>query len=191
MDPRIRIRRYKFFKNLLLVYPAWKMTAAVLRIPIRRIHIFWDSRIHLWLLFDFLPLKNNVNVASKSNSKKNLEETNFLLPFRLTKIAGSRAESGAGFGSRSGSVSQRHGSADPCLDPGPYQNVTDPRHCLADEFFIDWNISFIFYSRIRSGACAWQLSSTCPCWPVSWVWSSSMRSWTVSAWPGSLITSLL
>jgi hypothetical protein len=33
----------------------------------------------------------------------------------MTKIAGS------------GSISQRHGSADP--DPDPYQNVMDPQHC--------------------------------------------------------------
>jgi hypothetical protein len=31
-------------------------------------------------------------------------------------------------GSGAGSVSQRYGSADP--DPDPYQNVTDPQHCL-------------------------------------------------------------
>jgi hypothetical protein len=36
----------------------------------------------------------------------------------LTKMAGSGA----------GAVSQRCGSADP--DPGPYQNVTDPQHCI-------------------------------------------------------------
>jgi hypothetical protein len=31
-------------------------------------------------------------------------------------------------GSASGSISQRHGSADP--DPDPHQNVMDPQHCL-------------------------------------------------------------
>jgi hypothetical protein len=36
----------------------------------------------------------------------------------MTKIAGS------------GSISQRHGSADP--DPDPPQNVMDPEHCLRD-----------------------------------------------------------
>jgi hypothetical protein len=40
----------------------------------------------------------------------------------MTKIAGSRSESG------SRSISQRHGSADP--DPDPHQNVMDPEHCL-------------------------------------------------------------
>jgi hypothetical protein len=39
----------------------------------------------------------------------------------LTKIAGS--------GSESGSISQRHGSADP--EPDPHQNVMDPQHCCA------------------------------------------------------------
>jgi hypothetical protein len=38
----------------------------------------------------------------------------------MTKIAGS--------GSASGSISQRHGSADP--DPDPHQNAMDPEHCL-------------------------------------------------------------
>jgi hypothetical protein len=52
-------------------------------------------------LFDFLSLKNDVNVPSKSNTKK--------------------------AGSGSGSISQRHGSADPY--PDPHQNVMDPQHC--------------------------------------------------------------
>jgi hypothetical protein len=30
----------------------------------------------------------------------------------------------------SGSVSQRYGSEDP--HPDPYQNVTDPQHCIED-----------------------------------------------------------
>jgi hypothetical protein len=36
----------------------------------------------------------------------------------MTKIAGS------------GSISQRHGSADPDPDPDPPQNVMDPEHCV-------------------------------------------------------------
>ncbi len=39
----------------------------------------------------------------------------------MTKIAGS------------GSISQRHGSADPDTDPNPYQNVLDPQHCFIVE----------------------------------------------------------
>jgi hypothetical protein len=39
----------------------------------------------------------------------------------MTKIEGS--------GSESGSISQRHGSADPDQDPDPPQNVMDPQHC--------------------------------------------------------------
>ncbi len=35
----------------------------------------------LWLLFDFLPLKNNVKVPSKSNMQKNFFYTSFLLAF--------------------------------------------------------------------------------------------------------------
>ncbi len=68
--------------------------------------------------FDFLSLKNDVNVPSKSNKQKKLcEKICFLLPSwrSMTKISGS------------GSISQRHGSADP--DPDPPQNVMDPQHC--------------------------------------------------------------
>ncbi len=42
----------------------------------------------------------------------------------MTKIEGSYP----GSGSESGSISQRHGSADPDQDPDPPQNVTDPQH---------------------------------------------------------------
>jgi hypothetical protein len=42
----------------------------------------------------------------------------------MTKIAGS--------GSESGSISQKHGSADPDLDPP--QNVMDPVHCQQTQF---------------------------------------------------------
>jgi hypothetical protein len=48
----------------------------------------------------------------------------------MTKIAGS----GYGTGSETGSISQRHGSA----DPDPHQNVMDPEHCLQAIFsFLD------------------------------------------------------
>jgi hypothetical protein len=39
----------------------------------------------------------------------------------MAKIAGSE--------SVPGSISQRHGSADPDPDPDPPQNVMDPQHC--------------------------------------------------------------
>jgi hypothetical protein len=52
----------------------------------------------------------------------------------MTKIAGP--------GSGSGSISQRHGSADP--DQDPHQNVMDPRHCL-------YNIEGNLISRISLG----------------------------------------
>ncbi len=66
----------------------------------------------LWLLLDFLSLKNDVNVPSKSNKQKNFLEIIFLLAFwrSMRKIAGSGSES----------ISQRHGSANP--DPDPHQN---------------------------------------------------------------------
>ncbi len=71
----------------------------------------------LWLFFSETWCMYSVYwVPSKSNKQKYL-----LASWRsMTKIAGS------GSGSGSGSISQRHGSA----DPDPYQNVTDPQHCL-------------------------------------------------------------
>jgi hypothetical protein len=75
----------------------------------------------LWLLLDFLSLKNDVNVPSKSKKQKNFfKQISFLLASwrSMTKIAGSG----------SGSSSQRQGSADP--DPDPHQNVMDPEHCF-------------------------------------------------------------
>ncbi len=73
----------------------------------------------LWLLFDLLSLKNYVNVPSKSNKQKSLKNIFLLASWRsMTKIAA---------GSKSGSISQRHGSAYP--DPDPHQNVMDPQHC--------------------------------------------------------------
>jgi hypothetical protein len=43
---------------------------------------------------------------------------------------------GSGFASEfgSGSISQRHGSADPDPDPDPHQNVMDPQHWLRNIF---------------------------------------------------------
>ncbi len=60
--------------------------------------------------WDFLSVKNDVNVpvTSKSNKQKKLRK----------KVTGKRA--GSGFGS----VSQRYGSKDPDL----YQHVTDSEH---------------------------------------------------------------
>ena len=64
----------------------------------------------LWLLFDFLPLKNYVKVPSKSIMQKNFKKNSFLL---------------ASWGQWwSGSISQRHRSA----DPDPHKNVMDAQH---------------------------------------------------------------
>ncbi len=84
----------------------------------------------LWLLFDFLYLKNDVNVPSKSNKKNFFQKIIFLLASwrSMTKITGSASKSGSE--PRSWSISHRHGSADPDPDPDPHQNVMDPQHCL-------------------------------------------------------------
>ncbi len=67
-------------------------------------------------------MKNDVNVPSKSNKQKNLFFFIFffvgVLMRSVTKIAGSA--------SKSGSISQRHGSADPDL----HKNGVYPEHWL-------------------------------------------------------------
>jgi hypothetical protein len=75
-----------------------------------------DSYCFVTSLYDFLSLKNDVNVPSKSNKQKKLRKIIFLLTScrSLTKIAGS------------GSISQRYGSA----DPDPYKNCMNPQHCF-------------------------------------------------------------
>jgi hypothetical protein len=52
----------------------------------------------------------------------------------MTKIKGPDP----GSGSESGSISQRHGSAD--RDPDPPQNVMDPQHCCQVTKFVKWNL---------------------------------------------------
>ncbi len=76
----------------------------------------------LWFLLDFLSLKNDVNVPLKSKKQKNVIKFFVFLAswISMTKIAGSGSTSGSEYGS--GSISQRHGSA----DPDPHQNVIDP-----------------------------------------------------------------
>ncbi len=62
----------------------------------------------LGILYDNLSLKNDVNVASKSNKQKNF----FVAVLKVTdELAGSG----------SGSISRRYGSA----NPDPYQKVAD------------------------------------------------------------------
>ncbi len=74
----------------------------------------------LWLLYDFLSLKKDVNVASKSKNQKNLGLKSFLVSILKVTDKNSRI---------SGSVSQRCGSGDP--GSHLYQNVTDPQHCFS------------------------------------------------------------
>jgi hypothetical protein len=73
----------------------------------------------------------------------------------MTKIAGSG--SAIGSESRSGSISQRHESADPDPDPDPHKNVMDPnpqhwkKQCCGNGMFIpDPNFSIPdFKSRVK------------------------------------------
>jgi hypothetical protein len=68
------------------------------------------------LPYDFLPL----NVSSKENKHKNLEEKNILC-WRLTSLTKK---------GRTWIRIRESGSEDPHLHPDPYQNVTHPQHCL-------------------------------------------------------------
>jgi hypothetical protein len=75
----------------------------------------------LWLLLDFLSLKNDVNgvpYLQNVKSRKTVLKKLFLLASwrSAMKIAGS--------GSESGSTIQRHGST----DPDPHKNFMDPEH---------------------------------------------------------------
>ncbi len=73
----------------------------------------------LWLLFDFLSLKNYVKVPSKSTyNAENFFFNSFFVGILKVddEIEGS------------GSISQRHGSTDVDPDPDPHQNVMDPEH---------------------------------------------------------------
>jgi hypothetical protein len=74
-------------------------------------------------LFDFLSLKNDVNVASKSNKQKKLwRKIIFFADILKVNDENIRIRI-QDPGSRSGSISQRHGSADP--DPDSPQNVME------------------------------------------------------------------
>ncbi len=74
------------------------------------------------LLYEFLSLKMMHMYLQKVISKKLFKKLVFC--WHLGKVNDEKA----GSGSASGSISQRHGSADPDLDPDPPQNVMDPQH---------------------------------------------------------------
>ncbi len=92
------------------------------------------------LLFDFLFLKNDVNVPSKSIKQKNFflnqffvgllkvnDENRWIRIRTRTRIHQSEAWiCGSGSESGPGSISHRYGSTDP--DPDAHQNVMDPQH---------------------------------------------------------------
>ncbi len=100
-------------------------------------------------LFEFLSLKNDVNVASKSHKQKKLcYKISFLLASwrSMTKKEGS------------GSINQRHGSA----DPDPPQNVMDPQHCS-----ILFHYLFSAIHSLKSGTrCRYLLSAILSSVPV-------------------------
>ncbi len=149
----LHCKRLSFYPVLRIRIPRICMFLCLFRILQSevRIRILLSSRDHaktvrkplvpnvLWLLYDFLFLKNDVNVPSKSNKQKNSGKNCFLLESwrSMTKIAGSLA----------GSISQRHGSG----NPGPYQDVTDPQHCSFTTIFKWCTLSLVIWILIRMG----------------------------------------
>ncbi len=78
-------------------------------------------------LFDFLSLKNDVNVPSKVISRKNcVKKLVFCWHLEGQWRKEQDSDQGSGSESGSGSISLRHGST----DPDPPQNVMDPQHCI-------------------------------------------------------------
>ncbi len=90
----------------------------------------------LWLLLDFLSLKNDVNVPSKRNEQKNFFKISLLfLSWRsMTKTVGTGSESGSG-------------SADLDPDPDSHQNVMDSEHWRRDSYY---NNGFVVFLPMRT-----------------------------------------
>jgi hypothetical protein len=83
-------------------------------------------------LFDFFSLENYVNVQYLQTviAEKSKMFEQKLIFVGILKVNNEKAGSGSESGS--GSISQRHGSAD--QDPDPLQNVMDPEHCFLHRF---------------------------------------------------------
>ncbi len=65
----------------------------------------------------------------------------FIFENEMTKIAGSGSESESG----PGSISQRHGSA----DPDPHQNVMDPQYCFHLSVVLTLNNEYLLGRKMR------------------------------------------
>jgi len=80
------------------------------------------SFYHPWFLLfcEFFWTFYLCKCTSKSNKQENFLKIFFTSWWSMTKLAGSWSESG------SGSISRRHGSA----DPYPHQHVMDPEHFI-------------------------------------------------------------
>ncbi len=90
----------------------------------------------LWLLYDFLSLKNDVNIPTESNKQKNLDKNKFLL--------------------KSWKSLTKKQDPDPNPDPDPLVRGIDPRIRIRFRTKISWTrytgfyCWIYFFSRIRS-----------------------------------------
>jgi hypothetical protein len=96
----------------------------------------------LLILFDFLSLKNYVNVHSKSNKQKKKYFNLFFVG--LLKVNDETENRRIWIRIQDPDPnSQRHGSA----DPDPHQNVMDPQHCHKYIFIQIFNENFCLFSQ--------------------------------------------
>jgi hypothetical protein len=75
-----------------------------------------------------IRIRLRILISTSENSKKNFDSYCFVTSLWLYILEKSKV--GSGSGSKSGSFSQWYGSA----DTDPYQNVTDPQHCIRFDF---------------------------------------------------------
>ncbi len=86
-----------------------------------------------------MSLKKDVELPPKSDKQKKLEKIIFIV---ILKVNGKRSRI------RVRIRSQRYGSA----DPEPYQNVTDPEHCIKASYFsakLERRYGLIFNAVLR------------------------------------------
>jgi hypothetical protein len=135
----IRIRRIRMFLGLLDPDPKVRGTdpdSSIIKLNSKKNL----NPTVLWLLYDFLSLKNYVDVASKSNKQKILGK-NFFFRCHLEGDCWKYQDPESHLDLRPDPFVR--GTDDP--HPDPYQNVTDSQHCGANKV----SRQLCFHSYIR------------------------------------------